>query len=397
MKRGVWHQFGDRSQKLALEQLENGVGVGVIVSVRDLKWNNALAYAQRYKQLGADVLIDQQFYNPDFINRNLESYPIFEYRRAISQLAQISDIDLVNIANELRNYHVQIAADGLIAPAVMYEAGRSDITELNKRLFLISKEVGNEIGIPTYATVMLGRSVTASNQTIGRILSEVTALDCDGWYFGFEFNDERIPSSLELVLRCGAASLTLACTGKPVLYSYAGPMALLAFGFGATGTAIGHSQNLWQFTRQRFEPTVRGGGGDAPPRFFSKSLWGTIIYPDESANLPPNLRSRVLNQSPYSLPTETGLSWSRWDANKHIINVICNTVTEIANQSTNPRENAQTAINILSNAVQLHQEVISVGVNLRDNSNNYQLNWKTAMENLLVNSTTDYDLLDLLS
>jgi len=249
MRRGAWHQFGDRSQKLVLEQLQSGVGVGAIISVRDLKWNNALAYAQRYKELGADVLIDQQFYNPDFVNRNIESYPIFQYRQAISQLAQISDIDLVNIANELRNYHIQIEADGLIAPAVMYQAGRSDITELNRRLFEISKVVGDEIGIPTYATVMLDRSVTSSNQTVGRIISEVTALNSDGWYFGFEFNDERIASSYELVLRCGAAGLTLACTGKPVLYSYAGPMALLALGFGATGAAIGHSQNLWQFTR----------------------------------------------------------------------------------------------------------------------------------------------------
>ena len=397
MKRGAWHQFGDKSQKIALEQIQNGVGQGVIISVRDLKWNNALAYAQRYKALGVDVLIDQQFYKPDFINRNLQSYPIFQYRRAISQLAQISDIDSVNIANELRTYHTQIQADGLIAPAVTYEAGRSDITELNRRLFTISKEVGDEIGIPTYATVMLGRSVTSSNITVSRILSEVTSLDCDGWYFGFEFNDERIPSSSELILRCGAAGLTLACTGKPVLYSYAGPMALLALGFGATGVAVGHSQTLWHFNRRSFEQTTRGGGGDAPPRFFSKNLWGTIVYPDETAQLSTDLRERVLYQSNYSIPTETRLDWSRWDANKHFINIICDTVTEIANQSNNPRENVQSAINILDNAIQLHQEIIEEGINLRDSSNNYQLNWKLAMENLLINNSTDYDLLDLLS
>ena len=397
MKRGAWHQFGDRSQKLALEQLENGVGVGVIFSVRDLKWNNALAYAQRYKQLGADVLIDQQFYNPNFVNRNLESYPIFRYRQAISQLAQLSDVDLINIANELRNYHTQIGANGLIAPAVMYQAGRSDITELNRRLFEVSKTVGDEIGIPTYATVMLDRSVTASNQTVNKIISEVTALNSDGWYFGFEFNDERIPSSYELILRCCVAGLTLACTGKPVLYSYAGPMALLALGFGATGAAIGHSQNLWHFTRQRFEQTVRSGGGDAPPRFFSKSLWGTIIYPDETAQLSANLRDRILNQSPYSIPTATGLDWSRWDANKHIVSAICETVTEIANQSDDPRNNAQSAIDILGNAIQLHQEISDEGIILRDSSNNYQSNWKLAVENLLNDNSDDYDLLDLLS
>ena len=29
-----------------------------------------------------------------------------------------------------------------------------------------------------------------------------------------------------------------------MLHAYAGPMGLLSFGFGATGVAIGHSQNL---------------------------------------------------------------------------------------------------------------------------------------------------------
>lgn len=64
-------------------------------------------------------------------------------------------------------------------------------------------------------------------------------------------------------------------------------MALLAMACGGTAAAVGHSQNLWQFTRTRWEPTgPGGGGGDAPPRYFSNALWGTIIYEDEWALLP---------------------------------------------------------------------------------------------------------------
>ena len=32
MRRGAWHQFGDRSQRLVLEQLQGGVGVGAIIA-----------------------------------------------------------------------------------------------------------------------------------------------------------------------------------------------------------------------------------------------------------------------------------------------------------------------------------------------------------------------------
>jgi hypothetical protein len=49
MKRGVWHQCGDRSQNLVREQLELNNGVGVILSPRDISFDNATNYAQNIK------------------------------------------------------------------------------------------------------------------------------------------------------------------------------------------------------------------------------------------------------------------------------------------------------------------------------------------------------------
>ena len=113
--------------------------------------------------------------------------------------------------------------------------------------------------------------------------------------------------------------MTLACTGRPVLHAYAGPLGLLSFGFGASAVGIGHSQNLWKFTRVRWQPTVaQGGGGDAPPRFFSTALWGTIIYPDETIQLSVNLRTQILTQSPFSAPVASNVEWTRWDSGKHL-------------------------------------------------------------------------------
>jgi hypothetical protein len=396
MRRGAWHQFGDRSQKLVVEQLQSGAGVGVVISVRDLSRDNAIGYAQVYRSHGAEVLLDHQFYNPEFSNRFLQTYPISTYRAGISQLTQISDSDLAGLASELRIDHQDFMGNGLIAPAVTYEAARQDIIDLNKRLFGVAKQVGDELGIPTYATIMLGRSVTSSIQTINTLLSQATSLDSDGWYYGFEFNQGRIPYAKDDVYRCCVAGLTLAGTGKPILHAYAGPMALLSLGFGATGAGIGHSQNLWQFTRGRWDTTTRGGGGDAPPRFFSRTLWGTIIYPDETSLLPSALLSQVLTQSPFSTPTATNGLWSRWDANKHLVNIICSTVADIATD-TNPRNNAQEAIQILDGAVALHNAIDSAGLKLRDDTNVYQGNWADAMRDLINNQGDDYDYLDLLS
>ena len=64
MKPGIWHQFGDKSQKLVLEQLEHGNGAGIILGVRDVSFDRARGYADQYKGLGAELLLDLQFINP---------------------------------------------------------------------------------------------------------------------------------------------------------------------------------------------------------------------------------------------------------------------------------------------------------------------------------------------
>jgi len=397
MRRGAWHQCGYHSAKLVEEQLQQGAGVGVIMSPRDLKRANAISYAERYRSLRAEILLDHQFYSPEFTNNQLESYPISQFRQAVSSLNRISDQDLTNFKNALRIDHEELKADAVIAPAVVYQAGRGDIVQLNARLFAASKCVADDLKIPVYATVVLGRSVTTSDQTLQTVLSQATALDSSGWYFSFEFEAERIPSIRETVRRCCVAGLTLACTGKPVLHAYAGPMGLLSFGFGATGVAIGHSQNLWRFTPDRWgTAAAQGGGGDAPARFFSNALWGTIIYPDEIRQLPAAIRDQVLTRSPFSAPVASNLSWPRRVASKHLVYVLAQQFSTMAAE-TDPRTNARIAIALLKKACSLHAAIKESNVILGDKTNAYQANWKTALEDLLRDNQGDFDFFDLLS
>lgn len=399
MRRGAWHQFGDRSQKLALEQLENGIGVGVILSPRDLALNKATEYAERYHSVNAEVLIDQQFHVPDFTNSKIKSYPTDSFRKSVSQLQKIGDDDLAGLVAALRSIHVDLSATGVVAPAIVHEAGRLDVVQTNRRLFAAAQTVGDELGIPTYASVVLGRSASATDQTLMTALSDATALNADGWYYGFEFGDDRLPVSRDSVFRCMKAGLILACTGKPVLHGYAGPIGILSLGFGSTGVGIGHSQNLWGFDRSRWqEQPPAGGGGDAPPRFFSSAIWGTIIYPDELALLPAALQNQVITSSPFSEPVtaRTRLPWERWDANKHLVHVICSTIERIASASRNAREAAEAAMSILRKAVDLHSQIAATGIRLKDGTNSYQANWLAALADLVDRHAADYAYLDLL-
>lgn len=394
MERGPWHQMGDRSQKMVVEQLAHQSGVGVVVSPRDLAMHKASEYAAEYHDAAASVLFDPQFHIPNFTNKKFESYPTNDFRTSVSNLNQISDEDLEVLAGALQEENDELETNGIIAPAVVYEAARPDIVNLNQRLFQAARAVGQASGKPTYATVFLGTSVTASQVTIQSVLSNATSLDCDGWYFAFEFPPERIPSQQGDIYRCLSCGLALAGTGLPVLHAYAGPLGLLSHGFGATGVAVGHSQNLWRFSRERWEtPTGSGGGGDAPPRFFSSVLWGTIIFPDETQQLSEDLRQRILTHSPFSDPLIPG-GWSRWDANKHLIWMLCSSIGAISSVE-NARTAAQSAITTLENAVDLHEQIEEELIDLRDDTSAYQENWKVATEQLLSNHDDDFDYLEM--
>jgi len=400
MKEGVWHQCGDKSQKLVLEQLGMGNGVGVVLSPRDLSFHNASEYANKYRDFGVDIIIDLQFYNPIFNNRSIASYPTNDYRISASDLCRFNESQLSGLAFSLYEINKKVGTTALLSPGLLYEAGRNDIIDSNSRLFDTSKKVGDDLGIPTYSTLLVARSASISETSITSLLSSATSLNSDGWYYGFEFNQNRIPSLYEDVIRFGSSLITLACTGKPVLHSFAGPLALLSMGFGATAIGIGHSQNLWQFTRGRWEKSLhpQGGGGDAPPRYFSRNLWGTFVYPDELLLISPLLQEAILSPSPFSnlLNATSPLPWSRWEAGKHLINVIGTTISE-QSQHRNSLERADFAINLLDHAIQLGKDIQSGGLILRDQTCGYQDNWKKALSDGINIFRDDYEYLSLIS
>jgi hypothetical protein len=167
-------------------------------------------------------------------------------------------------------------------------------------------------------------------------------------------------------------------------------MGLLSFGFAATGVAIGHSQNLWKFDLGRWvETDGQGGGGDAPARYFSDALWGTIIHPDETSQLSQNLAGQILTPSPFTNP------WSRWQANKHLLHCVGTRIAAMA-PTLDPQTNIQTARTVLNGAVAIHTAIAAAGLQMKDGSNSYQQSWRLALDDLQANNQADFDYLTLM-
>ena len=179
MRRGAWHQCGHVGQKIVAELLAINVGVGAVISPKDLALDNASRYSEKYRELGADVLLDPQFYEPEYSAGKLNTYPTAQFRQSIGALGALQPGAMGGLSKALEDENRVLGTAAVIAPAIPYEAARPDIIDLNARLFSAAKAAGDEIGVPTYATVVLGQSST-SEGVANTILSSATALNSDG-------------------------------------------------------------------------------------------------------------------------------------------------------------------------------------------------------------------------
>lgn len=399
MKRGAWHQFGDRSQRLALEQLKVGRGVGVVISPRDLSPDKAAEYVLEYIQAGAEVLYDPQFFLPDSQVGKLSEWSLNNFRLRASSLGRLTSEEYDGLSSEIEAINRHLHSCAIIAPAVLWSGSNQQSLETNRRLFECAKRAGDAIGVPTYGTIFLGRGATQSVQQVITTLSDATSVPTDGWYFGFEFAESRIPGDLNEIQRFLIGTIKLAATGKNLVAGYLGPLSLLACAVGASGLGVTHSQNMWGFSAERWRDNQGGGGGgNAPPRYFSRELWGTLVYPDEISKLPGGVPSKIIRSTPFSAQVSIQppyVSWSRWDAGKHLVYEIC---TEIDNLVKLPvRERVSRVLEHLDSATKLYDQISGLGIRLQDRSDSYQLNWKRALEDVANQYSDDLDLIEILA
>jgi hypothetical protein len=396
MQRGAWHQLGWNHHKMVIEQLQNQAGIGVILSPRDLSYSRAQEIVPQYKAEGASVVLDPQWHVPGFSNLQFEDYPSADLRASVSNLVAITDSELDDLRQKLISENSGLQTDALIAPAVVYAAGRNDIVQLNARLHNIARSAASEIGIPCYGTAFLGRSITNTLHLVESTLSAITSLNCDGWYFGFEFPAERIPSSTDGVYRCLRAALLLVQTGQPVLHAYAGPLGILSFAAGCTAAASGPSQKQWRYCPERWEDSGSegGGGGAAPARYFSRNLWGTIVFPDETTLLPQQIQNQIFTPSPFA-PAPLPPNWTKTNALKHLTYSVCKGIESIA-ANHGFVACRQAAEQLLDNAVAIHAQIASQQFPLKDATAAYQGNWRAALNILAQNHGDDFDFLEML-
>ncbi len=394
---GVWHQFGNRSQKLSREQLEAGIGVGTIVSPRDLSPEGAAKYAEQYRDLGAHVVLDPQFHSVEHSVGQLDKWSFDAVRQSVTAGQDLRADQVDRLATQLADVNARLGSAAVIAPSLVYQPGHPEVAALNEQLFRAARIAGDSLDKPVLGTIVVGQAALATDAAFTRLLSSATARAADGWYYAAEFGPDRIPSDPDRLLRALKGCLKLTAAGKPVLFGFAGPTALLAVAAGAAGVGIGHAQNLWRFEDRLAPREGSGGGGNAPSRLFSRKLWSTIVYPDEVVLLPEHISTELVEESPFAAPLGVRPPvppLSRWDAGKHLVWVIGD---ELQRQFEvrGARARAASIAATLGEALRLAQEIANAGVPIKDNTLAHQLPWKRVLDRLLEEGEPEFDVLEL--
>lgn len=402
MRHGVWHQLGDRGQKIAEEQLQHGNGVGVVLSPRDLSADNAKAYSESYRSLGAEVLFDPQFYIPENHSGQQGTYEeLSEFRVSASKLIDNSHVELRKLETALKLMSQRYGCTGIVAPAVALEAGRPDSLQVNLSLLAVAKSAANAMSLPVYGVVPVGRSLLNSDLELASVVARMTARRVDGWIFMADSGVDGYCVDENCLKAIATSILRLAQTGVPVMHGCAGPLSLLSICFGATAVGLAHSKNMWRLPLARFlPPDPSGGGGAAPPRVFSKNLWSSFVFPEELQPLPKELRERVITNSKWvSIDPKDDNYFvaqvSKWDTNKHLIYMIGSVVSELQSVR-NPRKIALQVLDILQEAKSLHAEIASV-VAVKDGANLHTTCWRQVLSEILESKASDYQYLELIS
>ncbi|MFO1046050.1 MAG: hypothetical protein U0941_30090 [Planctomycetaceae bacterium] len=180
------------------------------------------------------------------------------------------------------------------------------------------------------------------------------------------------------------------------MHAYAGPMGILSFAVGCEAAASGANQTQWRFCPERWETSASTGGGNgaAPARYFSRGLWGTIVFPDETAFLTPALYSQIVTTTPFA-PNPLPQTWTKTEALKHSVYTIAKGIEAVA--ANNTYGDCRTAADaILENAVGLHAQILEDEIVLKDDSAGYQANWREALRLIAERHQEDFDYLELL-
>jgi hypothetical protein len=224
-------------------------GGGVILSPRDLHFNQMQTLAHDIRTAGGTVCVDPQFYLPHADHERLRSHSYWPVEHESGGF--LAGPKVGALLQELRRMNDELGCTQFILPGVFAETFDEFWIE-RQRAFLAGADT---LGVsqPLYATVALGAEVVRNTQHVNEILEEGRHWQVDGVYLVCEH-----PRGAYLVQDSKWVANVLELTagfrlqGKKVILGYCNHQMLLAAAAGANAIASGTWMNARSFPPAKF-------------------------------------------------------------------------------------------------------------------------------------------------
>jgi hypothetical protein len=244
-------QFGHGMMKMSEHLIDSWGNGTVILSPRDLKYNQMEKTARAIRQKKGNVVIDPQFYLPRSKHKKLNDHSFWpvDYQTALFSPTSINE--MLTLLND--EYNEKMDSSFFILPSLVCSSVDED---WNNWQLLILNEI-NKINIKKeiYATICLKKEVMASEEQIHLVLEYLEEWDVDGVYLVIEppANSNYLVQDPIWLLNLLDLSSGIKLQKKKVVVGYANHQLLCLASAKVDAIASGNFSNVRSFKQTRFE------------------------------------------------------------------------------------------------------------------------------------------------
>jgi hypothetical protein len=377
-----YHQLGNNDQKRCERLLKYGYGSGVIFSPRDLKDKNMEDYAQKFRALSADLLIDPQLYNSE------------KPREQIPEIDSTQDFADPAVANTLLQRTMQVQkqheVSRYIVPAPWARTLTRSWFEILRNFNETARRWKELVGEPRdiIATVAVsGDSIINEAERVD-LLNQLSSLNVKGFYLitnvlARAVTEEHLYGLLDIIFR-------LKRQKHYILLGYTQPWVLITFPFGVDSFASSGIQNRSSFDPNNFKKGVpRPRGRTQYERLWSPRYLDYVRFPDDAAFLESSAVWNKLHRgSPFNSALEgrspadvhAAKQWKQTQSHLTYSWMMWHLGNEFRSQGT--YERIELVREKISSAQALHKEVVAEAPSIKNQGTHLQA-WRNAFERYL--------------
>ncbi len=387
MNNEFYFQMGHGQLEMIPNLISLGIGDGIILSPKDVKFNRCEKFVKDVRKIKPDISIifDPQFYFPKFDHDNVVSYPYY--------IDNFETDDFYSNSSKQKEFHNKLVetqlifdADIILTPAIYRKT--FSLANFRQSLDFANefREVAESEGRPIYLTLQFHIRTLLDSDYFDKILSLVTNLGYKGIYLVLELEEE------EKFLWTNQANMYLVMkflhhlvnNNIDIIMGYSAQSIIPMLVTGITKYASGHHRNLRTFETERWskEKEVR----TPKDKYYSHKLLTDLDIDSDLELLfqrKNDLYELIRSPSPFDNSLFDGdspatIPWRRYSY-RHYIYCCDQMKTEVSSPDKSKRYTE--AIEILENADNLFSSLKKRGVSFkrRVNDGSHIRGWIAAL------------------